>query len=116
MEKNTGRLLACTVLASSLCACTHTGPPTVEAYTARLEKVQQEIADLGRHTIPPPQGFEHPPIACACAVTPHPNVKPRPPPRRVNEQDFERGLVALRAVAEANALGKRLEVRNATRE
>jgi hypothetical protein len=117
MTKNTGRLLTCAVLATGLSACVQSRPPTVETYTSRLEKVQREIADLGRLTIPPRQAFEHPPIACACAVTPHPNtpIKPVPPPR-VNEKDFERGLVALRAVAEANALGKRLEVKIATQE
>jgi hypothetical protein len=116
MTKNRGRLLTCAVLASGLCACATSGPPTVAAYTTRLEKAHEEIADLGRYTIPPPGDLEHPPIACACAVTPHPNgiKKPIPPPRRVNETDFEKGLVALRAVAAANALGKQADVQIAT--
>ena len=105
MIRNTSRLLPYAVVATCLVACARvdppaapstdpatgvagnaaTDPPTVESYTARMVKLQTELTDLGRHTLPPP-----PPLEDVLAL--------------------ERGIAVMQVALAAARAGKHVEV------
>jgi hypothetical protein len=131
MIRNTSRLLPYAVVATCLVACARvdppaapstdpatgvagnaaTDPPTVESYTARMAKLQTELTDLGRHTLPPPPPSTEFEVACKCTVIQKPTgVSPPPPPPLEDVLALERGIAVMQVALAAARAGKHVEV------
>jgi hypothetical protein len=121
MKSTTCRLLATVTLAACLGACARVDPPaaapaeaatpTVESYTARMVKVQSELTDLGRHTLPPPSSSTQFQVACKCTVIQKPNLTPPPPPPPLEDVlALERGIAAMQVALAAARAGKPVDV------
>jgi hypothetical protein len=118
MMSRTGRLLAYATLATCLGACARVDPPaaaadplTVDSYAARMIKVQTELTDLGRHTLPPPHPSAEFEVACKCTVIQKPNLTPpSPPPPLEDVLALERGIAVMQVALAAARAGKHVDV------
>jgi len=119
MIRVNSRLLAYAVLATCLVSCTRddppaapsTDPPTVESYTASMIKLQTELTDLGRHTLPLPSPSNELEVACKCTVIQKPSaVRPPPPPPLEDVLALERGVAVMQAALAAARARKHVNV------